>query len=231
MTDPAWKEAMDVELKSILDNDTWSPSALPHEHRAIGLKWVFKVKKDPAGNVIKHKARLVAKGYAQKQGIDFDDVFAPVARMETDRLLLALAAHRKWEVHHMDVKSAFLNGELTEEVYVQQPPGFAVDKDSAKVLKLRKALYGLRQAPRAWNAKLDATLARLDFTRCPQEHGVYRRGDSDSFLLIGVYVDDLVITGTSTAEIAKFKLQMKQEFEMSDLGLLSCWKLNHLAPS
>ena len=221
ITVPAWRDAMEAELKSIHDNDTWSPSALPHGHRAIGMKWIFKVKKDPAGNVIKHKARLVAKGYAQKQGIDFDEVFAPVARMETVCLLLALAAHKKWEVHHMDVKSAFLNGDLTEEVYVQQPPGFAVDKDSSKVLKLRKALYGLRQAPRAWNAKLDATLAALGFTRCPQEHGVYRRGDSSSFLLIGVYVDDLVITGTSTVEIAKFKLQMKQEFEMSDLGLLS----------
>lgn len=221
LADPAWRSAMEAELKSIEDNATWSPSSLPKGHRAIGLKWVFKVKRDPAGAVVKHKARLVAKGYSQRQGVDFDEVFAPVARLETVRLLLALAAHGKWEVHHMDVKSAFLNGVLTEEVYVQQPPGFAIDKDATKVLKLDKALYGLRQAPRAWNAKLDATLVSLGFTRCSLEHGVYRRGNSESFLLVGVYVDDLVITGSNTGEIIEFKTQMKQMFEMSDLGLLS----------
>jgi hypothetical protein len=101
------------------------------------------------GDIVKYKARLVAKGYAQCEGIDFNEVFAPVAHMETLRLLLALAAHGKWQVHHMDVKSAFLNGLLAEEVYVQQPPGFSIDKDTTKVLKLDKALYGLRQAPRA----------------------------------------------------------------------------------
>jgi hypothetical protein len=110
---------------------------------------VFKVKKDPDGRVVKHKARLVAKGYAQWQGVDFDEVFAPVARMETVRLLLAIAAHCGWQVHHMDVKSAFLNGDLAEEVYVHQPPGYASAGNEDKVLRLHKALYGLRQAPRA----------------------------------------------------------------------------------
>jgi hypothetical protein len=109
---------------------------------------VFKVKKDPEGNVVKHKARLVAKGYAQRQGVDFEEVFAPVARIEIVRVLLALAAQSGWEVHHMDVKSAFLNGDLTETVFVQQPPGFNVG-NKGKVLKLKKALYGLKQAPRA----------------------------------------------------------------------------------
>jgi hypothetical protein len=136
LADPDWHQAMEVELQAIQDNETWSPSSLPQGHRAIGMKWVFKVKRDPAGNIVKYKARLVAKGYAQHQGIDFDEVFALVARMEIVRLLLALAAHGKWQVHHMDVKSAFLNGELAEEVYVQQPPGFAVDADAGKVLKL-----------------------------------------------------------------------------------------------
>jgi hypothetical protein len=109
---------MDEELASIRNNKTWEFASLPQGHRAIGLKWVFKVKKDPEGNVIKHKARLVAKGYAQRQGVDFDEVFAPVARMETVQLMLAIAAHCGWQVHHMDVRSAFLNGDLAEEVYV-----------------------------------------------------------------------------------------------------------------
>jgi hypothetical protein len=212
---------MEEEMRSIHDNQTWELTTLPAGHRAIGLKWVFKVKKDPAGLIVKHKARLVAKGYAQRQGVDFDEVFAPVARLETVRLLLALAAHSGWQVHHMDVKSAFLNGELEEEVYVQQPPGFADAKHAGHVLKLHKALYGLRQAPRAWNAKLHDSLQSLGFERCPLEHALYRRGGCDNFLLIGVYVDDLIITGSDVEEIAKFKEQMHGMFRMSDLGLLS----------
>jgi hypothetical protein len=154
LSELCWRQAMQIEMQSIEANKTWEVSDLPKNQKAIGLKWVFKVKKDPDGNIVKHKARLVAKGYAQRQGVDFNEVFAPVARIETVRVLLALAAQNGWEVHHMDVKSAFLNGDLLETVYVQQPPGFIVGKGD-KVLKLRKALYGLRQAPRAWNAKLD----------------------------------------------------------------------------
>jgi hypothetical protein len=117
---------------------------LPRDHKAIGLKWVFKVKRDPARKIVKYKARLVAKGYAQIQGVDYDEAFAPVVRLETVRLLLALVAQGEWEVHHMDVKFAFLNGNLMEEVYVHQPPGFANPSSAKKVLKLNKALCGLK---------------------------------------------------------------------------------------
>ncbi|GJR14404.1 ribonuclease H-like domain, reverse transcriptase, RNA-dependent DNA polymerase [Tanacetum coccineum] len=120
-SDQKWIEAMKVELDSINRNNTWKLTTLPKGHKAIGLKWVFKTKRDANGNIIKHKARLVAKGYIQEHGIDFEEVFAPVARMETIRLLLAIAANNKWEVHHLDVKSAFLHGDLKEEVYVTQP--------------------------------------------------------------------------------------------------------------
>jgi len=181
---------------------------------------VFKVKKDPKGRVVKHKARLVAKGYAQQQGVDFDEVFAPVARIETVRVLLALAAQGGWQVHHMDVKSAFLNGDLTEVVYVQQPPGFLVGKGD-KVLRLKKALYGLKQAPRAWNSKLDKELLNLGFARSKYEHAVYRRNHKKSFLLVGVYVDDLIISGPHVSDIIQFKQEMKKKFNMSALGLLS----------
>uniref|UniRef100_A0ACD5TXY1 Uncharacterized protein n=1 Tax=Avena sativa TaxID=4498 RepID=A0ACD5TXY1_AVESA len=221
LKEACWKQAMDEELSSIRDNQTWELADLPPGQRAIGLKWVFKVKKDPQGNVIKHKARLVAKGYAQRQGVNFDEVFAPVARMETVRVLIALAAHDGWEVHHMDVKSAFLNGDLAEEVYVRQPPGFVDDDNEHMVLKLRKALYGLRQAPRAWNSKLDSSLVELGFERSPLEHAVYRRAKEGALLLVGVYVDDLIITGSRTADIVEFKEQMMKMYSMSDLGLLS----------
>ncbi|CAA6674491.1 unnamed protein product [Spirodela intermedia] len=165
---PSWRKAMEEEMASIEENRTWSLVDLPHGRRAIGLKWVYKVKRDENGAVAKYKARLVVKGYAQRQGIDYDEVFAPVARLDTVRLLIALAAHEGWEVHHMDVKSAFLNGDLKEEVYVEQPAGFISTGNEHKVFKLKKALYGLHQAPRAWNAKLDETLLSFRFRRSPR---------------------------------------------------------------
>jgi hypothetical protein len=220
MTEECWRQAMQTEMKAIEDNRTWEVAELPAGQKAIGLKWVFKVKKDANGKILKHKARLVAKGYAQVQGVDFDEVFAPVARIETVIVLLALAAEGGWQVHHMDVKSAFLNGDLTETVFVRQPPGFVVGKGD-KVLKLRKALYGLRQAPRAWNSKLDKELIALGFVRSKLEHAVYRRSNKGSFLLVGVYVDDLVICGPSVNDISQFKKEMMRKFNMSDLGLLS----------
>jgi hypothetical protein len=143
--DPAWEVAMKQELKSVEKNRTWELIDLAAGHRPISLKWVFKLKKDEKGLVTRHKARLVARGFIQQEGIDYDEAFAPVARMESVRVL-ALAAQEGWKVHHMDVKSAFLNGDLKEEVYVRQPPGFAVAGEEGKVYRLRKALYGLRQA-------------------------------------------------------------------------------------
>ncbi|WVZ82976.1 hypothetical protein U9M48_030174 [Paspalum notatum var. saurae] len=187
----------------------------------IGLKWVYKVKRDERGEVVRHKARLVARGFVQREGIDFEEVFAPVARMESVRLVLALAATRGWNVHHMDVKSAFLNGELKEEVFVKQPPGFVVAGQEHRVLRLRKALYGLRQAPRAWNVKLDESLTRLGFAKCETEHALYTRRAERGQLVVGVYVDDLVVTGTSEQDIVAFKEEMKKLFRMSDLGLLT----------
>jgi hypothetical protein len=141
-------------------------------------------------------------------------------RIETVRVLLALAAQSGWEVHHMDVKSAFLNGDLTETVYVQQPPGFSVG-NKEKMLRLNKALYGLKQAPRAWNAKLNKELIALGFVKSKLKYAVYKRGNKDSLLLVGVYVDDLIISGPSVSDIRQFKLEMKKKFSMSDLGLLS----------
>ena len=216
-----WKEAMKREMEVVEKNGTWKLTKLPPGHKVIGLKWIFKIKRDTNGEISKYKARIVAKGYVQKQGIDFEEIFAPVTRLETVRLLLALAVNKGWEVHHLDVKTAFLNGEIQEEVYVSQPEGFVQKGKEQLVYKLAKALYGLRQAPRAWYAKLSKCLEELGFERCPYEHGVYTRRSSGEILIIGVYVDDLLITGTSIAVINEFKEQMNKRFEMSDLGKLS----------
>lgn len=181
----------------------------------------IQTKKNTEGDIVKHKARLVAKGYVQRQGVDFEEVFAPVTRLETVRLLLALAAENRWEIHHLDVKSAFLNGDLQEDVYVQQPEGFVKQGKEHMVYKLVKALYGLRQAPRAWYDKLNKCLVSLGFTKCPYEHAVYTKREKEEVVIVGVYVDDLLITGTSLAVIQHFKNQMSTKFDMSDLGKLS----------
>lgn len=210
-------------MNSITNNTTWDLIKLPPGHLTISLKWVYKVKHDEHGNVVRHKARLVVRGYVQHVSIDYDEDFALVACMESVHLMLALEAHRGWEVHHMDVKSVFLNGELKEEVYVAQPSGFIIKGAEHKVLCLRKALYGLKQTPRAWNAKFDATMLSLGFQRSSSEHGVYTRTRGASRLIVGVYVDDLIIIGHGNDDIATLKSEMKEVFCMSDLGLLSSY--------
>lgn len=146
-----WVDACKDEIFSIEKNNTWDLVELPSGVKRIGLKWVFKIKRNADGSINKFKARLVAKGYVQRHGIDYDEVFAPVAKVETIHLIIALAASHGWEIHHLDVKTSFLHGELKEEVYVVQPDGFVIKGQKAKVYKLKKALYGLRQASRAWN--------------------------------------------------------------------------------
>ncbi|KAK2392639.1 putative mitochondrial protein [Trifolium repens] len=217
-----WKEAMNEELRSIEKNKTWDLCNLPSDKKAIDVKWVYKAKQNPEGKIIKYKARLVAKGFLQRQGLDYDEVFSPVARHETIRLVIALACSRRWPLFHLDVKSAFLNGPLEEDVYVKQPPGFELKGKEDKVLKLHKALYGLKQAPRAWNKRIDNFLVMQGFKKCSVEYGVYvKKSDDKHMLIICLYVDDLLVTGSSLVEIKNFKSQMQSEFEMTDLGKLT----------
>lgn len=216
-----WMEACEEEIASIIKNRTWELVDLPTGAKAIGLKWIFKIKRNSDGSINRYKSRLVAKGYIQRHGIDFEEVFAPVARVETVRFIIALAASNRWEVHHLDVKTAFLHGDLKEDVYVAQPEGFIVKGSEGKVYKLKKALYGLRQAPRAWNEKLNKEFEKLKFVKCSKEPSLYYRRVKGSLLLVAVYVDDLLITGSDINLIMKFKTEMSSIFEMSDLGLLT----------
>ena len=189
----AWIDAMKAEIESIIKNKTWKLVKKPTGVKRIGLKWIYKIKRNADGTMIKYKARLVAKGYVEQQGIDVDEVFAPVVRIETIRLLLALAATNGWEIHHLDVKTAFLNGDLNEDVYVTQPEGFVEKGKEDPVYKLSKALYGLRQAPRAWNIKLDRVLKEMEFTKCTKESAVYQKKEKGELLIIAIYVDDLFV--------------------------------------
>ncbi|GJZ72806.1 retrovirus-related pol polyprotein from transposon TNT 1-94 [Tanacetum coccineum] len=214
-----WRDAMKAEIDSIEKNKTWELTILPAGTKPIGVKWVFKTKLNEKGEVEKHKARLVAKGYAQQYGVDYTEVFAPVARLDTIRLILALAAHHGWDVFQLDVKSAFLQGELKEEVFVQQPPGYEKKGEEDKVYKLTKALYGLKQAPRAWYSKIEAYFVREGFARCSSEHTLFTKSkEGGKLLIVSIYVDDLIYTGNDKSLCDEFKSSMMLEFDMSDLG-------------
>ncbi|GJR90503.1 putative ribonuclease H-like domain-containing protein [Tanacetum coccineum] len=165
LEDPSWIEAMQEELLQFELQKVWTLVDLPNGKRAIGTKWVFRNKKDERGIVVRNKARLVAQGYTQEEGIDYDEVFAPVARIEAIRLFLAYASFMGFIVYQMDVKSAFLYGTIEEEVYVCQPPGFEDPHFPDKVYKVEKALYGLHQAPRAWYETLSTYLIENGFRR------------------------------------------------------------------
>ncbi|KAL0318498.1 UNVERIFIED_CONTAM: Retrovirus-related Pol polyprotein from transposon RE2 [Sesamum angustifolium] len=168
----------------------------------------------------KHKARLVAKGYSQLQGIDYTETFAPVARLDTIRALIAIAANKKWKIYQMDVKSAFLNGYVDEEIYVEQPQGFIAKGSEEKVLRLKKALYGLKQAPKAWYSRIDKYFMDRGFRRSLSEPTLYIKSQGNDTLIVSLYVDDLIYTGNNEKMIQDFKEDMMKTFEMSDLGLM-----------
>jgi hypothetical protein len=159
-----WVQAMNEEIEAIERNETWDLVDLPTDKTNIGVKWVYKTKLNEKGKVEKYKARLVAKGFSQQPNIDYGETFSPVARLDTIRVVIAIAAQKKWPVYQMDVKSSFLNGNLEEEVYVDQPPGFEVKGQEYKVYKLKKALYGLKQAPRAWYSQLTLIFSTMGST-------------------------------------------------------------------
>ncbi|KAG7598707.1 Zinc finger CCHC-type superfamily [Arabidopsis suecica] len=216
--DGVWREAMKREIESIEKNNTWELTTLPEGFTPIGVKWVYKTKLNEDGEVDKYKARLVAKGYAQCYGIDYTEVFAPVARLDTIRTIIAVAAQSNWEIFQLDVKSAFLHGELKEDVYVRQPEGFIKNGEEEKVYKLRKALYGLKQAPRAWYSRIEGYFLKEEFERCSSEHTLFTKVKGGNILIVSLYVDDLIFTGNNIAMCDEFKKSMMLEFEMSDLG-------------
>ncbi|KAL8087732.1 hypothetical protein AgCh_037766 [Apium graveolens] len=217
-----WNKAMDEEIGAIKKNDTWELTDLLEGHKAIGVKWVYKTKTNQDGEVEKYKARLVAKGYKQRYDTDYDEVFAPVARVDTIRLLTAIAAQNQWKIFQMDVKSTFLNGYLEEEVYIEQPPGYVQKGQEDKVYRLKKAFYGLKQAPRAWNTRVDEYFQKNGFVKSPYEHALYTKTNSrEDIMIMCLYVDDMIFTGNNPGMFNDFKKVMTNEFEMTYIGQMS----------
>ena len=211
---------MQSEYDALIENDTWTLCDLPPGKKAIGTKWVYKLKRKPDGEIDRYKARLVAKGYAQQKGIDYEETFAPICRMTTVRILCALAAHFGWNVHQSDIVTAFLNGDIFEEVYVTQPRGFVKKGQEDKVCRCKKALYGLKQSPHAWYEKADTHLVKRGFRNSPIESTLYVKREDDVLLIVVLYVDDLLITGPNERHIVEFKADLNATFKMKDLGLL-----------
>jgi hypothetical protein len=210
-----WHDTCQYEMDALAKLKVWKLVDLPQGRKAVKCRWVFKKKTNGS-----FRARLVAKGFTQVEGVDFDETFSPVARFESLRLILALATLEDWEIHQMDVNSAFLHGELDEEIFMEQPIGFVVAGQEHKVCKLQKALYGLKQASRAWNLQFHGVLTELSFTRTYSDAGVYvyhLREGGDSVIVI-LYVDDITILGNSISKINALKKSLSNRYEMTDLG-------------
>ncbi|GJX67291.1 retrovirus-related pol polyprotein from transposon TNT 1-94, partial [Tanacetum coccineum] len=196
LTQSCWIEAMQEELNEFKCLEVWELVPRPDKVRVITLKWIYKVKLDELGGILKNKARLVAHGYRQEEGIDFEESFAPVARLEAIRIFLAFSAHMNMVVYQMDVKTVFLNGILCEEVYVSQPDGFVDEDNPNHVYKLKKALYGLKQAPRAWYDLLSKFLLSQEFSKGTVDPTLFIRRQGKDILLVQIYVDDIIFAPT-----------------------------------
>ena len=221
LDDPDWVMAMQEELNNFTRNEVWVLEAPPKDKNIIGTKWVFRNKQDEHGVVIRNKARLVAKGFSQVEGLDFGETFAPVARLEAIRILLAYSSHHNIKLYQMDVKSAFLNGVINELVYVEQPPGFEDPRNPNHVYRLHKALYGLKQAPRAWYERLHDFLIMQGFKIGRVDTTLFTKDVNGDLFICQIYVDDIIFGSTNDLLSHEFATMMSREFKMSMIGELT----------
>jgi len=211
---------MDEEIAALDANATWELVALPKDKKTIRCNWVYKVKHNADGSVNKYKTRLVAKGYAQTYGIDCEETYNPIAKMITIRTIIVITIAKGWLLHQMDVKNVFLHGDLQEEVYMEQPPGYVDQTHPNLVYRLKKVLYSLKQAPRTWSDKIGQYLITSGFQTSNANFSLYVKKTDHGIVVIVIYVDDLIITRDSDINIFDLKKLLKQKFEMKDLGEL-----------
>ncbi|GJS55855.1 retrovirus-related pol polyprotein from transposon TNT 1-94 [Tanacetum coccineum] len=214
LKDESWVISMQEELNKFISNDVWELVPNPKD-MIIGTKWVFRNKLDENGVVSRNKARLVAQRYNQQEGIDYDETYAPVARLESIRILLAYACALDFKLFEMGVKNAFLNGFINEEVYLAQPPGFIDFAKPNHVYRLKKALYGLKQAPKAWYDRLKAFLIKHDYTMGMVDNTLFTKKKDPNLIIVQIYVDDIIFGSTCQEMCDDFAKIMHDEFEMS----------------
>ena len=216
-----WERGIHEELKTLEEAGTWRLENPPADANIVGSKWVFRVKKDAAGRIVRHKARLVAQGFSQIEGVDYFDTYAPVAKLASFRTILAIAARLDLELHQVDIKGAYLNGELTGEevIYMRQPPGFPYPNSSGKVLRLQKTIYGLKQSGRRWYQKLTEIFEKyLGLTQCSVDQAVFYRRNGKLIVVIAVHVDDCTIAASTKALVREVKSTLNKHVEVTDLG-------------
>ncbi len=213
-----WIDAMNSEMDSMHKNQVWTLVDPPINIKTIGCKWIYKRKRGPDGKVETFKARLVAKGYNQKEGIDYEETFSPVVMLKSIRILLAVAAYYDYEIWQMDVKTAFLNGYLDEDIYMNQPAGFVSSGEEQSVCKLNRSIYGLKQASRSWNIRFDETVKQFGFSQNPDEACVYKKTQGSAITFLVLYVDDILLIGNDVEMLSAVKLWLSTHFSMKDLG-------------
>ncbi|VVA37944.1 PREDICTED: Retrovirus-related Pol poly from transposon, partial [Prunus dulcis] len=218
--DPAWKQAMTEEIQALDQQGTWTLVPSPPNTNIVGCKWIFKIKKNADGTISRYKARLVAQGFSQEYGLDYEETFSPVVRHTTVRLILGLAVNFQWELRQLDVKNAFLHGELQEDVFMKQPQGFVDSQYPNHVCKLQKSLYGLKQAPRAWNAKFTGYLPTLGFSVSHSDPSLFVKKTEVAVVILLLYVDDIIITGSDPSLVTSVIQALSEVFELKDLGKL-----------
>lgn len=216
-----WMKAIDEELKSMNENRVWELVPHPPNVKLLKSKWVFRVKEDANGNPVRHKARLVAKGFLQKAGIDYEETYAPVAKLATVRIVLAISVQKGYFLHQLDVKTAFLYGTLKEEIFMAIPEGLQASQ--GLVCKLQKSLYGLKQSPKCWNEKFNSFLLEYGFDRSKHDYCLYFKFTASNVLYLILYVDDILIAGNNLELIEKLKKELSKIFKMSDCGPLRCY--------
>lgn len=214
-----WRQALNQEYESLMENDTWDLVELPPDRKAINCKWVFKAKQGSNGQIERFKGRLVAKGFSQKYGLDYDETFAPVVRLSSVRTLLAFAIQNDMHIHQMDVVTAFLNGELDEEIYMQQPVGYIIPGKENLVCKLKKSLYGLKQSPRCWNKIFVNYMKSIDFKQSEADSCIFIK-NYETLNVVAVYVDDLIVITKTEEAMITLKSKIESRFKMKDMGKL-----------
>jgi Reverse transcriptase (RNA-dependent DNA polymerase) len=205
-------------MESMRSNNVWELVDLPEGHKAIGNKWVLKIKRLADGSIDRYKARLVAKGYTQQEGIDYEETFSPVVRFASIRLILAIIARLDLELHQMDVKTAFLNGNIEEEIYMEQPASFVVEDQEHKVCKLLRSIYGLKQSFRQWYIWFHQAIISFDFKMIDEYHCVYVKRSKNKFVILSLYVDDILLASNNKEYVQTIKEWLSSNFDMKDMS-------------